>query len=84
MSDRANPTADLAILILGYNRPSAMEKILLGFNRAILSAEVEGLDLGGIPIHVALDGPKVDETKKGRIHLLGDGNTLVDTFPRPL
>lgn len=72
MSDRANPTADLAILILGYNRPSAMEKILLGFNRAILSAEVEGLDLGGTPIHVALDGPKVDETKKGRIHLLGD------------
>jgi hypothetical protein len=60
MIARANPTLDLAILILGYNRPLAMEKILLGFKRAILSAEAEGLELGGTPVHVALDGPKVD------------------------
>lgn len=60
MIARVNPTLDLAILILGYNRPSAMEKILLGFKRAILSAEAEGFELGGTPIHVALDGPKVD------------------------
>lgn len=63
MIDRANSTADLAILILGYNRPSAMEKILLGFKRATLLAEEEGLDLGGRPIYVALDGPKFVETK---------------------
>ncbi|MFM8445171.1 MAG: hypothetical protein ACKN9W_17760 [Methylococcus sp.] len=72
MSDRAKPTADLAILILGYNRPTAMEKILLGFKRALISTNAEGMDLGGTPIHVALDGPKVDETKKGGMPLSGD------------
>ena len=60
MRDRAGAAGDLAILILGYNRPLAMEKILLGFKIAIAAAAAEGLDLGGAPIHVALDGPKVD------------------------
>lgn len=72
MTDRSNSTADLAILILGYNRPSAMEKTLLGFKCALMSTNAEGMYLGGTPILVALDGPKVDETKRGRIPISVD------------